>query len=66
MQQTIIVVFRGPSVRQAELVSASTHPAVVARTVADLIEIDGDNSPELQLALDESLAALRPAASPTS
>jgi hypothetical protein len=57
--QTFIALFRGPSFRQAELVTATTHPGIVARIARDLIEVDGDDTPGLHQVLDEALGALR-------
>jgi hypothetical protein len=56
--QTLIGIFRGPSIRQAELITTSSHPAVIARAVRDFIELDHDSTPELREALKEALGDL--------
>src|SRR5437773_2439839 len=57
--QTLIGVFRGPSIRQAELITTSSHPAIIARAVRDFIELDNDGTPELRQALREALGELQ-------
>jgi len=62
--QNVVVLFRGPSIRQAQIVAASTHPAIVARTARDLIELDDENGPDVRQALDDALAQMRPDPTP--
>jgi hypothetical protein len=68
--QTLIGIFRGPSIRQAELISTSSHPAIIARTVRDFIELDNDEpTSELRNALTEALGDLKafwPASTPAT
>jgi len=57
--QTLVGIFRGPSIRQAELLTTSSHPAVIAHAVRDLIEMDNDATPELREVLSEALSNLK-------